>query len=47
MKEGVFLGGGGIPSEQNAITDAFNYNIDLFSGATFWRESSLFSKKKF
>lgn len=45
MKEGVFLGGGGTEGEQNAISGAFNYMIDVFGDNPFGGEAHYFQKR--
>ncbi|MCB0856026.1 MAG: hypothetical protein KDD63_27575, partial [Bacteroidetes bacterium] len=45
MKEGVLLGGGGQPSEQNAIEEAFSYFMDIFTGRPYGGKAHYFQKR--
>ena len=44
MKEGVFLGGGGTEGEQNSISAAFRYMINIFEDVPFGGETHYFQK---
>ncbi|MEZ4826020.1 MAG: C25 family cysteine peptidase [Bacteroidia bacterium] len=44
MKEGTFLGGGGTLGEQNSISSAFDYMIDIFSDIPYGGKSHYFQK---
>ncbi|MEM6801718.1 MAG: C25 family cysteine peptidase, partial [Bacteroidota bacterium] len=44
MKKGTFLGGGGTLGEQNAISNAFNFMIDVFEGKPYGGSSFYFQK---
>jgi hypothetical protein len=45
MKEGVLLGGGGQPSEQNAISDAFSFFMSIFTERPFGGKAHYFQKR--
>lgn len=44
MKKGTFLGGGGTLGEQNAISNAFNFMIDIYEGNPYGGSSFYFQK---
>lgn len=44
MKNGTFLGGGGTLGEQNAISNAFNFMIDVFEGRPYGGSPFYFQK---
>ncbi|MEL6672154.1 MAG: C25 family cysteine peptidase [Bacteroidota bacterium] len=45
MKEGVFLGGGDSPGEQNAISSAFDFMIEAFEATPFGGLTHYFQKR--
>ncbi|MDX2287181.1 MAG: C25 family cysteine peptidase [Bacteroidia bacterium] len=44
MKEGVFLGGGATEGEQNSISSAFSYMLDIYEGAPLGGQPHYFQK---